>query len=150
MSLVPSISVGEIHAHIEWIIGVSTPVTIHYRWLGHYIISISIFVVIFLLIPLILFLVQRFNRLIQGSYFLVSCLHYLIQGIFSLGKVGKFLMKFSELCGDFLILVVSECLNFPCHNIVDLVLDIFLELVVFHDKMCFEMGPCFMSCCHVV
>ena len=47
-------------------------------------------------------------------------------------------------------LVGNEHYNFPHHYIVDLVLAMFIELVVLHDKICFEMGPFVRSCCQVV
>ena len=75
MPLVTRLRVGTIHVYIDWVIGMSTRVTMHYRWLRHSIISTWIFVVIILLIPLILFLIQLFNFLLQGSFFLVACLH---------------------------------------------------------------------------
>ena len=43
-------------------------------------------------------------------------------------------MTFIELCGDFLNLVGNELRISPCHHIVNLVLVLFLDLVVYRDK----------------
>ena len=69
-----------------------------------------------MMITLIVFLIQRFNLLLQGSDLFVACLHHFLQVLLSHVKVGELLLTFIELCGDFLKQSGNERWNFLRHH----------------------------------